>query len=239
MIRRPLLATTLLLTAAAPAMAAERSFAVGSFETLRIEGPFDVTLATDRSPGARATGDARLLDRVIVRQDGTTLVVRWSSQGWGETPATRGAPPALVLATPRLTNVSVASGAKLSIDRLKGQRATLTVSGSGELSVAGVDADQLDATVIGPGAMTLAGRAARARVTLNGTGAIDAAALSVSDLAVALDGPGTIAATARYTARITSNGRGTVTVAGTAACTVTAIVPDSVRCGKLPAPGAR
>ena len=71
---RPLLALAL---PAAPgiAHAADRSFMVGSFTRVRVDGPFAVTIATGKSPGAKATGSNDALDALTVRVDGDTAVV--------------------------------------------------------------------------------------------------------------------------------------------------------------------
>ncbi|MEG8021032.1 GIN domain-containing protein [Sphingomonas aerolata] len=123
-------------------------------------------------------------------------------------------------------------GGRLTIDRMKGLRLDLAVSGAGSLAVNDAQADQLNATVIGTGRMTLAGRSARARLTVSGPGLIDATALAVDDLVVMQDGVGETRASARRTAQVTNGGAGSVTVAGTAACTVRAAATGPVICGR-------
>lgn len=66
----------LLLLLPTAAQAADRRVFVTSFDRIRVEGPFEVTVATGRAAGATISGDARQLDRAEVRVDGTTLVVR-------------------------------------------------------------------------------------------------------------------------------------------------------------------
>ncbi len=242
---RYLLAPLLLLSAPAfsQSTSAGRTVSVGSFDRVRVEGPFEVHV-TIGSPRATITG-SRGGDDVAVRVDGTTLSVRKGSGGWGEQPRTGrgvggstggGAGPIVVtLSTPGLTSASVAAGGRLTIARMRGMRVDVTVSGNGSLSLAAADTDQLNATLIGTGEMTLAGRAARARLIGSGPGAIDASALAVNDLTVHLDGVGAIKAAARYTAQVTNSGLGTVTVAGNAKCRVDAAAGGPVVCGK---PGA-
>lgn len=237
---RYLLAPLLLLSSpglAAPAPASTRTVSVGSFDRIRVEGPFEVRV-TIGSPRATIAGDVN--EGVAVRVDGTTLSVRKGTGGWGEQPrgASGGGRPIVVtLSTPGLVSASVAAGGRLTIAKMRGMKLDVTVSGNGSLALTEADTDQLNATLIGTGELTLAGRAARARLIASGPGAIDATGLAVNDLTVHLDGVGDVKAAARYTAQVTNSGLGTVTVAGNAKCRVDAAAGGPVVCGK-PAAGA-
>ncbi len=220
----------LLLPAATPA--AQRSFAVGSFERVRIDGPFEVHIVTGGSPGARVEGDQALVDQLDIAVSGDTLIVRAGANGWGERPFN--APtrvPVVTLTTPRLTNAIVVAGARVSIGRMIGQRVEVSLAGAGSLDVAAVETDQLNATMIGAGALTIGGRAQRSRLLLTGAGSIDAPGLTTNDLIVRVEGNGELRTTARYTAQVTSTGLGKVTVLGQAKCTVRANAGGPVVCG--------
>jgi len=92
----------------------------------------------------------------------------------------------------------------------------------------------LNATVIGTGAITLAGRAAKVQLLSNGSGRIAAGDLIANDLIVRVDGTGETNAAAKFTAKVTTNGLGRVTVSGNPACTVNAIAGGPVICGDKP-----
>lgn len=232
---RPILALLLLTPSAfgsAFASAAERRVGLGSFDRLRVEGPFDVRVATGRSPGGAIGGERDAIDAIDVRLDGTTLVVRSGGGAWGERP--RGdadTPPIITLTTPALMSAAVVGGARVAIGRMKGPRVDLSVSGTGTIALTTVDADQLNATLIGSGTMSIGGRAQRARLVTNGPGTIDAVALEAGDLIVRLDGLGATRARARYTAQVTNTGLGTVVIDGNARCTVKALAGGPVTCG--------
>ena len=218
--------------------AANRVYAVGSFDRVRVDGPFQVKLVTGRSPGARADGDARAVDTLDVRVEGTTLIVRSSANGWGEQSGGGSvSAPVISISTLAIRSATLIGGGRLSVTgAVKGQRIDLQVTGSGTLDAAALDADQLDATLVGSGGIKLGGRAAKVRLMTNGTGGIDAVPLKADDLILLLDGPGEIRATARFTANVTSTGLGSVTVYGKPACTVKAVAGGPVSCGKLPTP---
>lgn len=227
---RPLIAL-LLIAAAIPASAAERRYSVSSFDRIRVEGPFDIRLTTGRPSSGSAVSDPRTLDLLDLRVEGTTLIVRLNGNGWGESPKSARIAPVITLTTPGLRSALVNAGGKLAIAPMKAQRIDVAVNGNGAISLAGATADQLNATIIGAGSITIAGRAARVQLLSNGSGLIDAAGLAASDLIVRVDGTGETRAAARFTAKVTSNGLGKVTVVGNPACTVNAIAGGPVICG--------
>ncbi len=221
-----------LALAPSPALAAERVFSVGSFERVRVDGPYEVRIVTGVSPGARASGDRQLIERVAIAVNGTTLSVRLGSGGWGETfRSDNAAPPIITLSTPRLTGMAVSAGARAAVNRMAGQRVELSVAGSASLTVDRVEADQFTGSLLGAGTLTVAGRANRVRLVSDGTGTIDAAAMMARDLMVQLDGLGETRAAAQSTAQVTTTSLGKVTVTGKATCTVKALAGGPVVCG--------
>ena len=223
-----LLPALLLVPAAAPA--ATRTVSVGSFERIRVDGPFEVRVETGRSPGATISGDGRATEDVDVRITGATLIVGKGLNGWGEQAGQRKGPVLVTLTTPNLVAAAVVAGGRVTITGMKAMRVDVSVSGAGSLSVAKADTDQLNATVIGTGQISLGGRAARARLATSGPGVIDAAALDVRDLTVTVDGVGETKARASGSASVTNMGLGSVTVAGAAKCIVKAPAGGPVTC---------
>lgn len=226
---RYVLLALLLVPATAPA--ATRTVSVGSFERIRIDGPFDVRVETGRSPGATISGDGRGTEDVDVRITGATLIVGKGLNGWGEQAGQRKGPVLVTLTTPTLVSAVVVGGGRVTISGMKAMRVDLSVSGAGSLSLAKADTDQLNATVIGTGQMTIGGRAARARLATSGPGVIDASALDTNDLIVSVDGVGETKAKARGSAQVTNTGLGKVTVLGRAKCVVKAPAGGPVVCG--------
>lgn len=215
-----------------PAAAAERVVSVGSFERVRVDGPFEVRIVAGASPAAKVTGDRDLIERVAVAVNGATLTVRLGTGGWGERFANpKAAPPVITLFTPRLTNLAVSAGARTSVNRMTGQQVAVSVQGSGSLVVDRIEADQFTAALLGAGALTVSGRTNRARLSSDGTGTIDATNMAVKDLVVQLNGLGETRAMARQTAQVTTSGLGKVTVSGPAKCTVRAASGGPVICG--------
>lgn len=223
------------LFAAAPAVAAERVFQVGSYERVRVDGPLEVRIVTGASPHAKASGDRQLIERLAIATSGMTLTVRLGSGGWGEMPTGKvTAPPVITLSTPRLTSLAISAGARASVNRMAAQRIDLSVLGTATLALDRAEADQLSATLRGSGTMTIGGRANRATLLTDGAGSIDASTMTVKDLVVQLAGAGETKAAARNTAQVTSTGLGRVTVFGPAKCTIKAAAGGPVTCGAQP-----
>lgn len=231
--RTLLLAPVLLL--AAPATAAERRYSVSDFDRVRLDAPVRVTLATGRSPSARATGPQAALDALKVEVQGRMLVIGRNVSSWTSAAGESG-PLELVLSTQGLRAASVNGAGLLAIDALRGGTVQLTLGGPGALEVAALDADNLSAALVGEGRMTLGGKARAATLQLRGGGTLGAGDLVADHLRVGADGTGAILAQARATANVQASGTGAVTVAGTPACTVKANGSAMVRCGKGQAP---
>ncbi len=225
-------ALLLLALFAAPATAAERRVAIGSFDRVRIDGPFEVHIATGRSPGGTIAGDANAIETVEWHVDGSTLVLQRGSGGWGERGRAAATTPIVVtLGTPSLAAALVIAGGTLTVTKMRGDQIALSVTGAGSIAVGEASGDALAATIIGTGSIGVAGRVAKARLMTNGTGSIDAGTLDTADLYVRLDGPGVTTARARYTATVDDVGLGRVTVLGIPKCTIRAPAGGPVTCG--------
>lgn len=218
---RGLIALVALL--ATPAGAAERRWPVGSIERLRVEAPVTLRVVTGGGNGVRGTAAARAtLDALDLRVDGTTLTIR-APRGFSATAE-------IVVATPRLDTIALYAPATVSIDALRGTRATVSIAGAGSVSVAHVDAERFDATLVGEGTITASGRTTEARLAGNGPGTIDATTLLAERTTVQAAGDLIVRAAARSSARITAGPDAQVTITGHPQCAVHAATPANVRC---------
>lgn len=211
---------SLLLLGSAPAPE-ERGFNIGSFERVRVDGPFEVEISIG-APHASASGTLVSLDHVAVRVEGDTLVV--SAGALGRASATQ-VLPRIIVTGPAPRNVLVNGGGKVRIAELRGARVDVTVSGAGSLDVVRLIADDFGASLTGSGALRLAGTVGRMRLRNLGTGAIDALGVTANDAVLSGNSSGTVSATVRYTARATALGTGGITIAGNPECTLSGSGP--------------
>jgi hypothetical protein len=222
--RLPILALLALasLPAAAAPPATQRNFSVTGFDRIRIDGPYKVTLKTNVSPFARATGTAASLDGVSVKVEGRTLVIREGTGGWGGYPGERRGPVTIDVGTHDLSAIYINGPGALDVDKVKGLSFEISIQGSGMARIDAVDVDQMKVGVAGAGTTRLAGRAARLTATVRGTSAFDGDSLSVKDAVIGAEGPSTVRAQVTNSARVDANGLVSVTLTGEPACTVKA-----------------
>ena len=204
-----------LLVSGAPAAALPRSFTVTSFDRIRVEAPYAVTLATGRAPFARAEGSAAALDLVDLRVEGRTLIIRQRS-GFGS--GGNAGPVRIALGTPDVRSASLSGAGSLSVDRMAGLSVDVALLGSGKLSVDALTADRVNGAVRGSGALRLGGRTKSANLVAQGTASLQAGELVADELTLAAEGAGEVAVQARSRATIAAAGAVQVKVAGSPAC---------------------
>lgn len=217
---------------AAPAAAAERSFSVTSFDRIRVDGPFVVTVATGKPVSARASGSAEALERISMRVEGRTLLLRPNLSGWGGYPGKQGAAATIALTTPELNTAILLGPGSLSVDRMKAPRVTVTAEGSGRVTVARIEADNVSLAIAGSGAIEAGGRVAQAAAVARGTAEIRAAGLTAADLTLISESAGAVTMQASRSAKVSVMGVGPVEVGGGAACEVKQAGSGPVRCGR-------
>ena len=217
---------------AAPALAAERNYSVTDFDRVQIEGPYEVTLTTGGPSHARAVGSQAAIDRVSIELFGRVLKVRTNRSAWGGYPGAAVGSARIELGTRILTGATVIGSGRLAIDRVRGLKVDLAVSGSGHLAVAAVDADTLVVGLLGSGAIELGGKAKMLRATVQGSGDLDGTAFIAEDAVLTADTAGRIAIGAGRTVKVTAIGPGEVHIAGKAACTSAGPAAGAVVCGR-------
>lgn len=216
---------------AAPAAAEDRRYAVGDFDRVVVEGPYQVHLVTGRASAASAQGRRDALDRVTIDVQGQTLRIRRNRNAWGGAP---GADPGTVtveLATRAVRSARLIGPARLDLEGARGLNVELSVEGSGNLRAAGVDADRLSLALLGSGRLDLAGVARTLSGSFQGTGDVAAADLRAGQATIATTTSGAVAVTVNGPATVTANGLGNVRLLGRPVCTISGIAADQVRCG--------
>jgi hypothetical protein len=217
---RTLLFAATLCMIAAPLSAATRNFGITSFEKVRIDGPYKVTLATGVAPFAKASGSQAALDGLSIDVRGDTLVVHNNLDSWGGYPGKDVGPVEISLGTHDLSAAWLNGSGVLSIDRVKGLSFALSVQGSGAGSIDSANVDQLNVSVVGSASARLAGEADKVTAVIRGISSLDAAGLSTKDATLGADGAATIAADISDSVTIDANGPATVRITGGPACTL-------------------
>jgi len=215
------------VTGAMPAEAATRNFGISTFDRIRVDGPFRVTLRNGVAPYARVSGAPPAIDRVAIEIMGRTLVVR-INPSWGGYPGKDPGPVEISIGTHKLTSAWINGSGSLAIDKIKGLSFELSVQGSGSARIGSADLDKLRVAMSGSASASVTGRAARLSTALSGISSLDASALSSKDADIAADGPSTVKANVTNAAKITASGVATVTLTGDPACAATLMGSASV-----------
>lgn len=214
------LALLVLMGTATPAIAAERTLSVTSFDRIRVDGPFRVKLTTGVAPFARVSGSGTAIDRVSVEVQGRTLVVRGNPSSWGGYPGQGSGPVEVAVGTPGLTAAWLNGAGSLAINSVKGLSFDLALQGSGSVAVGNANVDQLKISISGAGSVAAAGVAPKLTAMVRGTSSFDGASLRVKDAIVGVEGPSVVKVLATNSAKVDARGTSTVEVAGGPACTV-------------------
>ena len=218
-------ATLAFVLAALPAgaLAEERTLSVTSFDRVRVEGPFKVSVATGVSPFAKVSGSIAAIDGVTVDQQGRTLIVRPNSSAWGGNyPGQSRGPVEIQVGTGDLAAAYVNGAGSLAIDRIKGLAFNLSVQGTGSAAIGEAAVDRLDVGISGAGNVTVAGAAPKLTAIVRGSSTLDASGLAVKDATIGAEGPSQVRATASNSAKVDARGVASVEVSGGGACTVKA-----------------
>lgn len=215
-----LVAFAALVLLAAPATAAERNYSVTSFNRIRVDGPYQVTVKTNVAPFARASGSQASLDGVSIRVEGRTLIVRAdTSGGWGGYPGEGRGPVTIELGTHDLATAWVNGAGALFIDKVKGLSFDLAIQGAGVMRIDSADVDQLKIGLSGTASARLAGRAAKLTATVRGSSSLDGETLAVKDAVIGAEGPAMVRANVTGTAKVDALGLASVALAGNPSCT--------------------
>lgn len=215
-----LTASFAILTLASPVDAATRNFGITSFEKVRIEGPYKITLTTGVAPFARATGPAPALDRIAIDVRGNVLVVHNNISAWGSEPSKAGGQVEISLGTHDLSAAWLTGAGTLAINQIKGLSFDLSSQGSGGVEIGRVDVDQLNVGVIGTARAVLAGKVGTMKAVVRGVSSLDASELATKDATIAGEGAATISAQVSNAVTIDGNGPVAVTLTGDPACTL-------------------
>lgn len=213
---------------AAPAAAATRNYSVTSFDRIRVDGAYKVTLTTGVAPYANASGSQQALDAVAIGVEGRTLVIRVNRSAWGGYTAQWAGPVEIGLGTHDLSAAWVNGSGSLAIDAVRGLTFDLAVQGSGAASIDRVAVDQFKLGLAGAASARLAGRAPRLTALLRGSSSLDATGLAVKDATIGAEGPSIVSLSASNSAKIDASGAATVAVTGSPACTVRTLGSASV-----------
>lgn len=222
MFRFILAITTLaaLCLSAPQANAAERKLLMSGFKDIVIENDIAVELIVGKSPRAVAIGDRRELPRVLLERRGKALVIKLRRTNINSRRRPVEQPLVVRLQNYDLENVTIRGNGTLTTNILSSNNtARVLISGSGALNVGKLESNRLIATIIGNGNISFAdGKVRDGLIEIQGGAIVDAGGVIFDDLDITHQGNGETIATVKRAANISNNGRGRISITGSANC---------------------
>jgi hypothetical protein len=215
---------------AQPGPEVSRTFAVGPFTALEVQGAYNVVVTTGKPVAVSARGTKRLVEAITADVRNGKLVIRPSERRWNERWG-RGRSWATVnITVPSLTAVSLAGSGDTRVDRIQGSSFNGAVAGSGDLSLGTIAVRELKLTVAGSGGLKAAGRADSANYSVAGSGELDAGGLTARQASISTAGSGSIRANVTGEAVANVAGSGSIDVSGGAKCQQSRQGSGNIRC---------
>ncbi len=194
-----------------------REVAIGSFEHLKVSGPFKVGVIVSREVAqVRIQGPAALLADTIATLEGDTLTIRFrEGANWSWNP---GSGVSIFVSTPNLNSISVEGAANVEVFGVSGDMFSAALDGSGTISARRLAVRHAQLTTDGAGDITVEGIAREGTYVIGGSGSIDAKRMPVKTATIAIGGAGSAYADVSNSAIISMSGSGHVEVVGGATC---------------------
>jgi len=213
-----------------PGPTVSRAFPVEQFQRIEVSGPYEVNVATGHAPSVNATGNQKMIDRMVVKVEDGTLKIHPEKRGGFHMGWSDNGNAKVIVTAQALEGAAIAGSGQLAIDRIAGNSFEGSVAGSGDLRLANVDVENLKMAIGGSGSIEAAGRTRDANYAIGGSGDIRAAKLTAQTAKVSIGGSGNIAGNASERAKVSIAGSGNVTMIGGAKCDVSKAGSGEVRC---------
>jgi hypothetical protein len=214
-------------SAQASGQRADRSFEVGAFQSVALQGPHNVVVTVGGAASVRAEGDSAALDMLDIRVENERLVVGtrrgWSWRGGG-------GEVTIHVTAPALQAASIGGSGDMRIDRVQSDRFEASIGGSGDMAIGALQAREAEFSIAGSGGIRAAGSAEAADISIAGSGDMTLGELQTRRTHVSVMGSGNISVQASEAVDGSIMGSGDVNVRGAARCNVSRMGSGSVNC---------
>jgi Putative auto-transporter adhesin, head GIN domain len=226
-----LFAALLAMLAIAPAHAAERSYLVGSFEELIVEGDIQVTLDIGRAPSAKASGDKDRLNSLKIDRQGKVVRIRMVGMQIGRK---AGEPVQVALTGRDIRKLILRGNGRISASDVDMTNVRVEMRGSGEINIASLKSERFVALLVGSGKLNIAkGAVTNGEIVIDGATNIEAGGLMFEKLKLMQNGPANVRFTVDESAEITNSGAGTITIDGDAMCFIRQAGSAAIKCKNI------
>lgn len=195
-------------------------------EEITLLGPDTVRVVEGDKLAITVEGNQDAKDRLrFVLKDGKLAIGR---EGWkiggSDDLAT------IQVTVPAAKRLVMAGSGTMHADTLRGDAASVSIAGSGDIDVPVVDTQDLKVEVIGSGDLKAGGRAKSLKISLAGSGSADLAGLTADEAKVEIAGSGDARFASDGQVKADIMGSGSVKVKGRAQCKVNTMGSGTLTC---------
>jgi hypothetical protein len=207
----------------------QRSYQVGAFQRISVQGPYDAVVTVGGAPSVRAVGDSKALDQLEVRVENGQLIVgsKRNSMSWGFGSHQR---TTVYVTAPSLSAATLLGSGDMKVDKVTGDRFEAQVHGSGGVDIASLRVGEAAFNLSGSGDLRAAGTADQVNVSVQGSGDFSAGGFQAKDATISVIGSGNAALRATQTAKVNVVGSGNAEIGGGAKCQVNKVGSGNVNC---------
>lgn len=234
--RAILLVPTIILAAcsadAAPSHggATSRSYDVGSFDAVSLEGRHDVIVKVGAPAAVRAEGDAEALDQLKISVENGSLKIDDQKHGGWNFGSKKGR-ATIYVTVPALKAAALGGSGNIRIDRVDGADFSASLGGSGNIDLGAMQVGKADFSLAGSGNIRAVGKASNASISIAGSGNVNAASVEARTASISIAGSGNANIRALDKADVVLMGSGGGDVSGSAKCSLSKMGSGSLRCG--------
>jgi len=206
-----------------------RTYDVGSFDAVSLEGRHDVIVKVGAPASVRAEGDANALDQLKISVDNGSLKVEEKKHGWNW--GSNKGHATIYVTVPALKAAALGGSGNIRIDHVDGRDFSASVGGSGNIDLATMQVGKADFSLAGSGNIKAAGKASNASISIAGSGNVNAGNVETRTASISIMGSGNANIRALDKADVVLMGSGGANVTGSAKCSLSKMGSGSLRCG--------
>ncbi len=218
-----------------PSAAATKSFLIGNFDELTVDGDIAVVIDNDKAPSAKATGDQAMLDALRFESSGGRLRIRLQQYEAQPRKANAGAPLLINIGARGLIRIGASGSASIKVNQMRAGSgtATLRLTGPGSISVDKLESDRVNVLLSGSGGISIgSGKARIGQFSLSGPGSIAAKGLALQQADVNQRGSSKTELTVSDRVDISNLGAGEINISGKATCFIRQSGQARITCAK-------
>jgi hypothetical protein len=218
-----------------PSAAATKTFLIGSFEELVVDGDIAVIVDNAKAPSAKATGDQAILDAIRFESSGRQLRIRIQQYETQPRKAIGREPLLINIGGRGITRITANGSASVKMNELRagGGTAALRLLGPGTIRVDRLESDRISVLLSGAGGISIGeGRARIGQFSLSGPGSIAAGGLALQQASLTQRGSSKTELTVSDRVDITNAGAGEISISGKATCFVRRQGQARITCAK-------